>query len=455
MAKDTLLALLVASVQRLRKKPLEPALEAKAQVCLLDYLAAACAGAGNATAVAGRNAAACFGPGGCTLIGQPKTGSVAAAALYNGLLGHAEELDDSHRYVSGMHLGTTIIPAALALAEELDAPGELLLRAVVCGYEAAGRVIRCMDKEHRARGFHATGTVGPFGAAAACSVLLGLDPATMGQSIAIAASTSAGLFAFLENGASVKHLHAGRPPLDGLMAALLAQGGMTGPDTVFEGREGFFQAYAGAYTAAPLSMDLGDAEITRVYHKLHSACGHSFPAVDAALALRGMLQRKGIDETAVRSVTFRTYAAAAILTNAAPRTIQEARFSLPFVFALALVKGSAARASFTPDIVRDEAVLAVCSRMRILEDPAISDSFPRLRAGEMTAELYSGETFRHRVDSPLGMPDNPVSLEELKQKFRTEALPLLPRKAVDDIVALAGRAARLPSIRPLTALLRG
>jgi len=426
----------------------------KVRTALLDYLAAACAGTTNPTARASINAVAHFGGGHCTLIGLPNTASAAAAALHNGLVGHAEELDDSHRYVSGLHLGVTVIPAVLALAEARDASGEQLANAIVCGYEATGRICRCIDKAHRARGFHSTGTIGPFGAAAGCAVLLGLDEQRLAHALGIAASTAAGLFAFLEDGATVKHLHAGRSALDGLMCALLAEGGMTGPATVFEAKEGFFNGYAESYDSEPLDADLGGLEIGRAYQKIHSACGHTFPAIDTAHALREQLRKQGLTPADVGPISYTTYKAAALLRNPTPATPQEARFSIPFIFALALVHGRVSRFDITPAVLRDEAVLAVARRVQAVEDPELTAAFPRLRAGRLTAALPGGKVFEFGVDSPRGMPDNPLSMAELEEKFRTESAVLLSPEAMATAIELVNSLETLPSIRPLMSLLR-
>ena len=193
-----------------------------------------------------------MGQGNSTLIGRGEKGTLLSAALYNGMIAHAEELDDSHRYVSGLHLSAVVIPAALAVAEERGLSGKEFITAVVCGYEAAARICRCIEQGHRTRGFHSTGTVGPFGACAAAGTALGLDAEQMVQAIGIAGSMGAGLFAFLDDGATVKHLHTGRASLDGLLAALMAQAGLTGPRAVLEAREGFFRAYADSSDETPL-----------------------------------------------------------------------------------------------------------------------------------------------------------------------------------------------------------
>jgi 2-methylcitrate dehydratase PrpD len=418
--KQTLSMYLVRILEQIRREELpEPVVE-KAKTCCLDFLAACLSASGSRSAEIGLEVALKMGRGQSTLIGRKEKGTLLSAALYNGLIAHAEELDDSHRYVSGLHLGAVVIPAALAVAEERGLSGKDFIRAVVCGYEAASRICRCIDQGHRARGFHATGTVGPFGACAAAGAALNLDAEQLVQAIGIAGSMGAGLFAFLDDGATVKHLHTGRAALDGLLAALMARAGMTGPRAVLEAGEGFFRAYADSYDEAPLLMPFeGVYEISNAYHKLHSACGHAFPAIDAALLLRKEI-KDPVREIA--SIEVRTYRAASVLENRRPLSLQEARFSIPFLVALTLTKGRADRKELLNVDLSDPDLLGLVDKVALREDPELQSSFPRLRAGIMRLHTRDGRDMTCRINSPRGMPDNPVSFREIEDKFISEAM---------------------------------
>ena len=406
---------LVRILEQLRCEELPESVVDKAKTCCLDFLAACLSASGSRSAEIGLDVAMKMGRGQSTLIGRKERGTVLSAALYNGLIAHAEELDDSHRYVSGLHLGAVVIPAALAVAEEQGLSGKDFIKAVVCGYEAASRICRCIDQGHRTRGFHSTGTVGPFGACAAAGAALNLDAEQLVQAIGIAGSMGAGLFAFLDDGATVKHLHTGRASLDGLLAALMAQAGLTGPRAVLEAREGFFRAYADSYDESPLLMPFeGAYEISNAYHKLHSACGHAFPAIDAALLLRKEL-RDPVREIA--SIEVRTYRAASVLENRRPLSRQEARFSIPFLVALTLTKGKAGRKELLNVDLSDPDLLDLADKVTLREDPELQSSFPRLRAGIMRLLTQDGREMIRRIDSPRGMPDNPVSFREIEDKF--------------------------------------
>ena len=424
----TLSMRLVRTLEQMRCAALPESVVDKAKTCCLDFLAACFSASGSRSAEIGLDVAMKMGQGRSTLIDRKEKGTVLSAALYNGMIAHAEELDDSHRYVSGLHLGAVVIPAALAVSEERGLSGKEFINAMVCGYEAASRICRCIEQGHRSRGFHSTGTVGPFGACAAAGAALNLDDEHMVNALGIAGSMGAGLFAFLDDGATVKHLHTGRASLDGLLAALMAQAGLTGPRAVLEAREGFFRAYADFSDETPLLRPFDGAyEISNVYHKLHSACGHAFPAIDAAQLLRHELQDPVRE---IASIDVRTYRAASVLDNRRPVSRQQARFSVPFLIALMLTQGRVGRQELLKVDLADPDLLAIADRVALREDPEIQASFPRLRTAIVRLTTRDGREMVRRIDGPRGGPDNPVSFQEIEDKFLSEASgPLGDRRA--------------------------
>src|SRR5690606_7706057 len=155
--------------------------------------------------------------------------------------------------------GGCIVPAVLAVGEWLDAPGTDILPAMAAGYDVMGRVGRSIAEMHWERGFHPTGTLGPFGATVAAGRLLGLDAATMNSALGIAGSQSSGLKAFQSDGSLTMIFHAGRSAQNGVEAAVLAQQGFVGPSAVFEDRQGLIATTARGSSLAPLTQDLGKA----------------------------------------------------------------------------------------------------------------------------------------------------------------------------------------------------
>src|SRR6202035_4449617 len=181
-------------------------------------------------------------------------------ALANGALAHAFELDSLTRPGAGAHPGATVLPPALAVAQQQGGiSGKALIAAFVAGNEVMIRIGRATGHTNEARGFHAPGTTGPFGAAVACGHLLGLDRAKMANAIGIAGSLAGGLLEFARgDGGMVKRLHLGRASEAGVLAASLAAGGFTGPRTVIEGQFGFLRVFCTAWDEAELTRGLGE-----------------------------------------------------------------------------------------------------------------------------------------------------------------------------------------------------
>lgn len=423
----------------------------RARLCLLDALGAGLAGSTTPTAAAAAQLARRHGPGAgapASIFGRDLRSSAALAALANGVACHALEIDDGHRFAIGLHTGATTIPAALAVAEEEDASLRQLLRALVIGYEVAGRIGTAVSPAHRRAGFHATGTVGVFGAAAAAAVLRRLDRDAFVSALGIAGSAAAGVFEFLSDGSTSKHFHAGHAAMSGVVAADLAEGGMTGPATIIEGSQGF----ARAYVHEPIQLDrivdgLGERfELGQVYFKLHAACGHIFSAIDAALWLRAEATAAEVDR-----ITVETYRAAAILDTRDPRTAAEAKFSIPFCLAAAWIHGDVSQRRFDSEGLEDPEVRALADRISCVEDPELEERFPQTRAARVTARLHDGRRLERQVDVPRGMPEDPVTPDELLAKFRRHTAAIIGEPDAERLLDFVTGSGDVPvrSIAPL------
>ena len=433
---EPLTAHLARTVRAMADSGIPDAVADKARLCFVDYLASGLAGARSDVAAAGAGLLPAFGKGSSVLLARPERSSLVGAAFYNALVATTEDLDDSHRFASGLHLSAITFPATMALAQSLASPGRLLLTAAAVGYEISSRICRAADAGLRARGFHSTGAVGPFGACASACVLLGLDAERTAHALGIAASGAGGLFAFLPEGASVRHAHAAWASVAGVTAALLAQGGTTGPTLALEGPAGFFAAHSTGFDESflrrPAPSTTDTHEITNTYHKLFSACGHALPAITALLAMRDEIASK-LDQ--VRHIEVRGYKASAALTNPDPSTIGEAKFSLPFITALALRYGDVSPREMTMEVLGRPDVRRLASRVDVGEDPDISAAYPRLRSGAVRVTLADGSTVDRHVDAPIGMPENPVSTDQVAAKFRRCAEGLLSPTAQDRVLS--------------------
>src|SRR5437868_9051467 len=237
----------------------------QAKDCIIDTIAAGICGSALPWSRIVIDYAERTGPGGkCNILGRGSAVQAPAAALANGALAHAFELDSLTRPGAGAHPGATVLPPALAIAQQQGGTsGRSLIAAFVAGNEIMIRIGRATGHTNEARGFHAPGTTGPFGAAVACAHLLGLDAAKMTNAIGIAGSLAGGLLEFAKgDGGMVKRLHLGRASEAGVLAASLAASGFTGPRTVLEGQFGFLRVFCTAFELAELTKGLGRNFVT-------------------------------------------------------------------------------------------------------------------------------------------------------------------------------------------------
>ncbi|OZI40207.1 2-methylcitrate dehydratase [Bordetella genomosp. 1] len=363
-----------------------------------------------------------LGLGASSLPGCGITALPATAAWINGSVSHAVEFDDIFRDAV-YHPGCPTIAAALALAESRAGHGLALLRAVVAGYEISTRIGAAVQPAHY-RYFHTTGTVGSLGAAAAGAALLAPGSAdVMRHAIATAATLAAGLQQAFRSDAMSKALHAGNAANVGVRAALGAAHGITGVPDILEGEVGFGAALAGQADWDSAVQGLGERyNITQITQKNHGCCGHTFAAIDAALALRA----QGIDPEQIERITVHTYRTAIDVTgNASPTTAFEAKFSLPYVVSHALIHGSVRLAAFEADRLEAPDLRALMRRLDLHEDAALTRGFPRQRAARVEILLADGRRLRHDAPYRKGDPEAPLSDAELNDKFMELAAPVL------------------------------
>src|ERR1700722_16446767 len=275
----------------LRYEDLPPEVIRCAKDCVTDTVAVIAQGSGLPWSQVAIRYARRIASGGRSRILGVKGPAVqaAAAALANGTSAHAFESDNLTRPGAGVHPGATLLPSALAIAQEQGSSGRELLTAVTAGFEVMYRSGRATKHSNERHGFHAPGTTGPFGAAVACGRLLKLDAMAMTSALGIAGSLAGGLMEFARSGtgAMVKRLHLGRAAESGVLAASLAADGFTGPTTVLEGDAGFLKVFCTEWDLSDLTHGLGSEFATL------NLCLKCFPvhmtahtAVQAVIELR-------------------------------------------------------------------------------------------------------------------------------------------------------------------------
>ena len=405
----------------------EPPAEARARArtAFLDTVGVTLAGAAEPVARATQRVAAAEGPGGCHIFGVTQTATASAAALANGTAAHALDYDDMC-FVSLAHPSAPLASAAFAAAEQAGASGTALLAAYVVGFEVEACLGRALNPRHYQRGWHCTSTLGVLGAAMAVGRLLGLGPDRMTHALAIAASSASGL---KENfGTMVKPIHAGLAARNGLLAARLAEAGVTGSPRALDGPQGLLHAMDGERAIAEAELaQLGRRwEIldTGITVKLYPSCAGTHPTLDAVLDLRRVHGFRAEDVSAVEigvdAIT------PTVLVHPAPTTDLEAKFSMPFCVAAAIAEGEVTLATFDARHLEDPALRRLAARVTMRRDASLDAQAPPLTEATVRIVLADGRVLTQAAHGARGYPEQPASRDELAAKFLSCAAATLP-----------------------------
>jgi len=351
------------------------------------------------------------GPGGTSrILGRGTAVQAPAAALANGALAHAFELDSLTRPGAGAHPGATVLPPALAVAQQAGADGKALIAAFVAGNEVMIRIGRATGHTNEARGFHAPGTTGPFGAGVACAHILGLDAGMTACAIGLAGSLAGGLLEFARgDGGMVKRLHLGRASEAGVLAASLAQSGFTGPRTIIEGEFGFLRVFCTDWDEAHLTRGLGDEFVVRsTVLKRYPCHATAHAAVRAVRDLQTEHHFAGGDVDWITVTgTPRMVERHAI---AEPADLMLAQYSIPFCVALALYREARDPESYDETALANPHIRALTRRVRIV--PENGGDGHGLAGSTVTVALGDGRRVEKHIDGGMLEPG------ELGDKFR-------------------------------------
>ena len=353
------------------------------------------------------------GPQRVTVIGRRERLDAMGASFVNAIAANLLDFDDTH-VATVIHPTAPVAPPALALAELRGSPGATVLHAFILGAEVECRIGFAVSPGHYARGWHITSTCGVFGAAAACSRLLGLSAAQTTAALAIAASQSAGV---VENLASSgKNVSMGNAARNGLLAALLAEAGYTGSPTALEGRLGWARAMGDTPDLPAMTGALGSRwEFASNTYKPYPS-GIVFHAViDACLELRGQLGGQ-VNSQAIAEVTVRGNQLLLDRGDRPTLTARDARVSIAHNAAVALVRGSAGVADFDARAVADPEI----GRVRMVVRSELDASLP-MAAAAVALRMSDGRSLIARVDAAKGSGSKPLSDQELEAKFRGNA----------------------------------
>ncbi|HEY7559394.1 MAG TPA: MmgE/PrpD family protein [Candidatus Binatia bacterium] len=364
------------------------------------------------------------GPPQASVIGQGLKVSAPDAALANGVIAHALDYDDCGVKIG--HPSVLVLPAVLSLGEHLGASGQDLLTAYLLGLEVEGKLALHADfKLMQARLNHQT-WYGSIGAAAACAKLLRLDVAKTRMALGIAGNFACGLSA--NHGSMAGAMAAGNTCHNGVIAALMAQEGVTANPDVIEAKNGFYDTLVGPghYDAERMAEGLGDPfyiESPGIGLKMYPSCYHTHRALDGVFQLLGEHRLSDKDIAAVDVGT--SERAMRVLAFSEPATPYQGKFSMPHCIAAAVVDHQVTLETFTDHKFEDRNIVAARKKVHLsFPDvpiwPGLADVGPDTEfvGNPVTIRTTDGRSYSARVDIPRGDPALPLTDDELLTKYR-------------------------------------
>ena len=424
----------------------------RARDAIYDVIGCMVAGAGDEGAARVRAAIAPYGIGPATVIGSTEKAPVPWAALANGMAAHALDYDDN--YLPGFtHATAVLIPALLPLAEEIDASGKQLMDAYIVGLEMQAAVGRGVNRVHYDMGWHATSTVGCIGTAAACGRLLGFDRNRMTHAMSLGVSMASG--SKVQFGTMAKPFHAGMAAKNAVLAAQLAAAGVEARDVALEGALGFRDLYSSVDSPGwdEIVPNLGNPPAIEEFGlspKLYPCCGSAHKVLDVVLDLRKVHGFSAEDVAKVETLV--EFGNKRNLMYTDPRQEMEARFSMNYCVALALLYGRLSLADFTPQAVQRPQVRALLPKitMDAYEEGAQGPD-PTVRLPhKATVTLKNGRVLSGESVWARGTIHNPFDASDLPEKFRDCCEGFLAPADFDAAKKILEDLAALDSVRRLT-----
>lgn len=401
-----------------------------------------------------------------SLIGAGGKATAAHAAFFNGVLAHSLDYDDTH-LPSVLHPSASVVPAALAVAEHVDASGAAVVNAIAAGIETTIRLgMAGYDKElgnsvFFEHGQHATSICGAMGSALTAGILYGLNHEQLRDCLGVAASMAAGVIEANRTGGTVKRIHCGWAAQSGVVAAQLVRHGISGPPTVLEGRFGFFQAWLhGQFHPEEISTALGEEwAVPGIFFKPYPANHFTHTAIDAGRAAA----EAGIKLDDIRKMTL-AVPSAVIRTigqpleqKQRPESGYQAQFSGPYAVAAGLIGGGGLGVwldDFTDELAQDPQRRHLMSMVDVVSDPRCDEIFPYQFPAILTIETDDGEHVFEFLTN-RGGPERPLSDEEIAGKFNQNAEGMLASDVADGLSKLALELSQQPGVTELMTLARG
>ena len=432
---------LAAWVVSSRREDVPAAVRREAHRTLLNWVGCAVGGSRHKTVDTAISGLAPFcGPAQATVLGRKERFDVLHTALLNGISSHIFDYDDTHLRTV-IHPAGPVAPAILAFSEYHPVTGADFLHAMIVGIEVECRIGNAVYPQHYDIGWHITGTVGPFGAAAAVGKLMGLSEQQMRWALSLAATQPVGLREMF--GTMTKSFHPGRAAHNGLTAAFLAERNYTGSDQPLEAPRGWANVLSTARHYDEITGHLGEHyEISSNSYKPFPCGVVIHPAADAVLELRAEYK---LQPGQIERVDLRVHPLVLELTGKRePRTGLEAKFSIYHAAAAALVNGRLGEQEFSDRAVGDPATIALRRRVTATVDPGIGEDQVRI-----AIVLKDGRRLNKYIEHAIGSAGNPMTDAQLEAKFLGLAAGILPAGRVRRLMDLCWNVEELPDAADL------
>ena len=379
------------------------------------------------------------------------------AALVNGASAHSLELDDVGDEASA-HPGTVLFPALLPISHECQSNGKQFLASIVAGYEVVIKIGKVLTPAGMYRkGYHPTTLCGNFGAAIAVAKLIGLDADKMQHAIGMAGSTTGGNMQCLTEVTPATRFQAGWAAHNGVLCARLAEAGFEGPLQILEGRDGIFHAYSDDPQYNRIAGPFADPyEIMRTSVKAHACCGYSLMAMDAVLEI---VKKHDLRPAAIKKITVGLLktgipiVAEPVEQKIHPKTQVDTQFSVQYGVAICVLKRKALLDEHDVKYCGDPEMIGLMAKVECVNDPRLDALYPKQWSSWARIETESGQTFSAEVPYRKGSPENPLSLDEMIEKFTSLAAPVLKPDASGRIISEILSLEKMQDMRELHRLL--
>ena len=389
-----------------------------ARKCYLDYLGCVLAGRKqNDEKLSKLLYSGLLEKGNCTVLGSDIKLAFRDAGFVNGFNAHAMEMDDGHRYAM-LHIEAPLFSAMTALYEKEQLSTDAFYKGIIVGYEVTVRVSRSLQPWHKVRGYHSTGTCATIGVAMATAMALDFDFDQTKAALTAAASSSAGLLELLHDDSEMKPYNVGRAVMDGLTAAYFGKVGYIPPVDVLGGKRGFLNIMSDTQHPEFLTTfaENDKPSILGNFFKPYPACRHCHSTIDAALQIA---RENCIAVNDIDKIKIGVYKLA--LTghdHTEVNSTKSAMMSIPYGAVVSLVKKEAGLSQYKEDVVLSDEIQNLLKKVEIGEDEELTYLLPDIRGSKVEVQA-AGKTYHSRIDYSLGEPENPMSDQDIVDKFKS------------------------------------